>query len=109
MANGIEGLGFTVRETPKRRDDRLRPGFGSWRPRWPSDDDLIERVREHICLQVGEHGRSLLLDVVEGRSGAVVADWPAKRDAEWFDGVSAVALDSYRGYHNALTAGVLVI
>ncbi len=51
-------------------------------------------------------GCSRLLDVVEGRTAAAVSDWLAERDAGWLDGVEAVALDPYRGYHTALTGAV---
>jgi transposase len=43
-----------------------------------------------------------LLDVVEGRSGAVLAGWLAERDLAWRAGVSTASLDPFRGYATAL-------
>lgn len=47
-----------------------------------------------------------LLDVVDGRAGAAVTDWLASRDEGWLSAVERVALDPYRGYYNALVAGL---
>jgi transposase len=44
-----------------------------------------------------------LLDVVEGRSGAVLAGWLAERAPEWKATVATASLDPFRGYANALT------
>lgn len=50
--------------------------------------------------------RSRLLDVVDGRAGSVVTAWLATRDQAWLSAVERVALDPYRGYYNALVAGL---
>jgi transposase len=44
-----------------------------------------------------------LLDVVEGRSGTVLAGWLAGRDQAWRDGLATASLDPFRGYATALT------
>ena len=44
-----------------------------------------------------------LLDVVEGRSGTVLAGWLARRDQAWRDAVVTASLDPFRGYATALT------
>jgi transposase len=44
-----------------------------------------------------------LLDVVEGRSGTVLADWLADQPAAWRAAVSTASLDPFRGYATALT------
>jgi transposase len=44
-----------------------------------------------------------LLDVVEGRSGSVLAAWLADRDSAWRAGISTASLDPFRGYATALT------
>jgi transposase len=44
-----------------------------------------------------------LLDVVEGRSGAVLADWLADRTDDWKAAVATASLDPFRGYATALT------
>jgi transposase len=44
-----------------------------------------------------------LLDVVEGRSGTVLADWLADRDDQWKAAVATASLDPFRGYATALT------
>jgi transposase len=50
-------------------------------------------------------GRSArLLDVIEGRSGPVLADWLAERDTAWRQRVVTASLDPFRGYATALTA-----
>ena len=51
-------------------------------------------------------GPARLLDVVPGRSGAVVTDWLATRGADWCAGVQVAALDPFRGYDNAFRVGV---
>ena len=44
-----------------------------------------------------------LLDVVEGRSGPVLADWLAERDQSWRERVATASLDPFRGYATALS------
>ena len=51
-------------------------------------------------------GPARLLDVVEGRSGAVVTDWLAGRSPTWCSGVQVAALDPFRGYDTAFRAGL---
>ncbi len=51
-------------------------------------------------------GPARLIDVVQGRSGKVVADWLADRGANWRAGVQVAALDPFRGYERALSAGL---
>ena len=43
-----------------------------------------------------------LLDVVEGRSGTVLAGWLAERDEDWKAAVATASLDPFRGYATAL-------
>ena len=45
-----------------------------------------------------------LLDVVEGRSGSVLARWLAERDSAWRAGISTASLDPFRGYATALSS-----
>lgn len=45
-----------------------------------------------------------LLDVVEGRSGTVLAGWLGEQDQAWRAGVSTASLDPFRGYATALTS-----
>jgi transposase len=45
-----------------------------------------------------------LLDVVEGRSGTVLASWLAERDGAWRAGIATASLDPFRGYATALTS-----
>ncbi len=45
-----------------------------------------------------------LLDVVEGRSGTVLAQWLADREAAWRAGISTASLDPFRGYATALSS-----
>jgi transposase len=50
-------------------------------------------------------GRSArLLDVVEGRSGGVLAGWLAEQEPAWRAAVATASLDPFRGYASALTA-----
>jgi transposase len=44
-----------------------------------------------------------LLDVVEGRSGTVLAAWLADRDPAWRTGITTASLDPFRGYATALS------
>ena len=44
-----------------------------------------------------------LLDVVEGRSGSVLADWLADQTPAWRAAVATASLDPFRGYATALT------
>ena len=50
--------------------------------------------------------RPRLLDVVPGRSGAVLAQWIRAQPTEWRDMVQVAALDPFRGYASALTAAL---
>jgi len=59
-----------------------------------------------VDLRPGTGGPARLIDVVEGRSGRVVTDWLAERDPDWRAGVEVAALDPFRGYERALTAGL---
>ena len=45
-----------------------------------------------------------LLDVVEGRSGSVLATWLADRDSAWRAGITTASLDPFRGYATALAS-----
>jgi transposase len=45
-----------------------------------------------------------LLDVIEGRSGTVLADWLDDRDPAWRAAVTTASLDPFRGYATALTS-----
>jgi hypothetical protein len=47
-------------------------------------------------------GPARLLDVVPGRSGAVLSSWLRERDSGWRSGVAVAALDPFRGYATAL-------
>jgi transposase len=48
------------------------------------------------------HGPARLLDVVPGRSGAVLSSWLRGRGAGWRSRVAVAALDPFRGYASAL-------
>jgi transposase len=43
-----------------------------------------------------------LLDVVAGRSGAVLATWLGERDDQWKAQIATASLDPFRGYATAL-------
>jgi transposase len=43
-----------------------------------------------------------LLDVVQGRSGTVLAAWLAEREDAWRAGITTASLDPFRGYATAL-------
>jgi transposase len=45
-----------------------------------------------------------LLDVIEGRSGPVLAGWLAARDQPWRQRVATASLDPFRGYATALSS-----
>jgi transposase len=44
-----------------------------------------------------------LLDVTQGRSGAVLGDWLEARDVTWRNKIATASLDPFRGYATALT------
>ena len=48
-------------------------------------------------------GPARLLDMVEGRSKAVLKDWPDARPQAWRDQVEVVAMDGFTGYKTATT------
>lgn len=48
-------------------------------------------------------GPARLLDMVEGRSKKVFADWLAQRPKEWRDRVEVVAMDGFSGFKTATT------
>jgi transposase len=47
-------------------------------------------------------GPARLLDVVEGRSGTVLAAWLAQRDEQWTARIATASLDPFRSYVTAL-------
>lgn len=59
-----------------------------------------------VDLRPADGGPARLLDVVEGRSGQVVANWLADRGQDWCDRVQVAALDPFRGYERALRRGL---
>ena len=71
---------------------------------------LAATARSHTQLVTGlvdlapvGGGRARLLDVVQGRSRAVVSDWLTDRGADWCAGVQVAALDPFRGWHRPMT------
>jgi transposase len=50
--------------------------------------------------------RGRLIDVVPGRSRKVLADWLADQSGQWAAGIEVAALDPFRGYGAALSAGL---
>ncbi|CAM3633179.1 ISL3 family transposase [Occultella aeris] len=48
-------------------------------------------------------GPSGLLDMIEGRSKAVLKTWLAQRPRAWHDGVEVVAMDGFSGFKTATT------
>jgi transposase len=50
--------------------------------------------------------RGLLLDVVSGRSAAVLGGWLAEQPEPWRAQIAVAAIDAFRGYANALSVGV---
>jgi transposase len=50
--------------------------------------------------------RGRLIDVVPGRSRKVLADWLAEQPHAWAAGIAVAALDPFRGYGAALSAGL---
>ena len=51
------------------------------------------------------HGGKLI-DITEGRSRKVLADWLIDQPTEWVAGIQVAALDPFRGYGAALSAGL---
>lgn len=47
-----------------------------------------------------------LLDIVSGRSGSIVAQWISAQDLAWRHGITAAALDPFRGYARALATSL---
>lgn len=51
------------------------------------------------------HGRpARLLDIEEGRSGTVLADWLAARGSDWRARILTASLNPFRGYVTALAS-----
>ena len=50
--------------------------------------------------------RGKLIDIIPGRSRKVLADWLIDQPAEWTAGIEVAALDPFRGYGAALSAGL---
>ena len=78
----------------------------------PSPTQLLAATSTHatefatglVDLTRTEQAPARLLDVVPGRSGAVLSSWLRDRDAAWRSGVAVAALDPFRGYASALRA-----
>ena len=88
-------------------------------------DELIaadQRIEHTVALGVDEHtfqhanprrrtqmattfvdiDRGRLLDVVPGRSGAVVRDWVNEQPEEWPEQIQVATIDAFRGYASAI-------
>ena len=79
-------------------------------------------VDEHVWAHVGPRRRRTgfatgivdltagrpprLLDVVEGRTGTVYADWLTERGDDWRERIRVAALDPFRGYATALATAL---
>jgi transposase len=50
--------------------------------------------------------RGKLIGIIPGRSRKVLADWLIDQPAEWTAGIEVAALDPFRGYGAALSAGL---
>jgi transposase len=50
--------------------------------------------------------RGRLIDVVPGRSRKVLVDWLSEQPRDWVGGIAVAALDPFRGYGAALSAGL---
>jgi transposase len=50
--------------------------------------------------------RGRLIDIAEGRSRKVLADWLSAQPAEWAAGIEVAALDPFRGYGLALSVSL---
>ncbi len=59
-----------------------------------------------VDLKPAGGGPARLLDVVQGRSGAVVSDWLTERGSQWCARVQVAALDPFRGYDTAFRTGL---
>ncbi len=57
-----------------------------------------------VDLRPAGGGPARLLDIVEGRSGRVLADWIDAQGEQFTAGVQVAALDPFRGYHTALVS-----
>ena len=58
--------------------------------------------RTTFTTQVVDLDRRRLLDVIEGRSKSVLADWLGARPTEWLAGIRVATLDPSAGYRRAL-------
>jgi len=59
-------------------------------------------ARTRFTTQIVDLDRHRVLDVIEGRSRAVLGDWLAERGTEWCTGVRLATLDPAAGYRAAL-------
>lgn len=90
-------------DRPERRTGVRTLGVDEhiWRPSKRGADRAVTAM---VDLTRDEHGQlhARLLDVVEGRSGTVYADWLTEQGEAFTAGVEHAALDPFRGYANAI-------
>jgi transposase len=90
----------------RRRADR--PGWPAW-PRSVDETAYLAATASYgtefatgLVDLTRRRGPARLLDVVPGRSGAVLSSWLRERDDGWRHGVAVAALDPFPGYATAL-------
>ena len=86
--------------TPLVRADRLAERLGL-REVWIKDERANPTHSTRFATGIADltPGRpARLLDLVEGRSGIVLAAWLAEQDPAWRAGIATASLDPFRGY-----------
>ena len=102
--------GTLLIEDPARLDPPLGdPGQGPVRAVGVDETAFLRATGTHPTLfatgiaELTPGRAARLLDVVEGRSGTVLAGWLADRDEDWKAAVATASLDPFRGYATALS------
>jgi transposase len=96
----VQEYGTPLVEDPHRLDDVTALGVDEhvWQHAGPKRRTRF--ATGIVDLTPGRRARPL--NVVEGRTGKVYADWLAEREQEWRERIAVAALDPFRGYASAL-------
>ena len=97
VMDAVEQYGTALVEDPDRLAEVTALGVDETAFLRATKDRHTQYVTGIVDVRAGR-----LLDVVQGRSGAILSQWVQQQEASWRQEVTVAALDPFRGYATAL-------